>query len=406
MLALALSSTSQRQPLSPHFASRSAGASARLLALVGTHRVCPPEQTLARITPLLARMGITRLADVTQLDEIGIPVYQAVRPNGRTLSVAQGKGLTPTLAKVSAAMEAVETWHAENLILPTTRAPIGGMVGGLSYPLADLQLEHKHFLHPASEIGWVPATVLSDKRQTVVPRSYVELDLVATKVWMPPLFEATSNGLASGNTLDEATLHGLYEVIERDAEERVDLEAERDDRAVDLATVDDPGSSWLLARFRAAQVDVEVFDITGGTGIACFACHIWSSALPIQFEGYGCHLDRGVALSRALTEAAQSRLTVIAGSRDDVTGEIYSHCADFEAQALIGSYRRSASQPSRSYREIQSLASYDCERDLQEVVGRIEAYVGCSPMLVDLTQPQIGVPVVRVVAPRLRRGRG
>src|SRR4051812_26986037 len=70
--------------------------------LAGTHRVRPPEETLRCIEPHFRRLGITRLADLTWLDDIGIPVYQAVRPNSYTLSVAQGKGLTPLLAKVSA----------------------------------------------------------------------------------------------------------------------------------------------------------------------------------------------------------------------------------------------------------------------------------------------------------------
>src|SRR5690242_2091930 len=81
----------------------------------GTHRVCTPEETWRRIQPALAAAGVTRVADVTGLDHLGIPVFQAIRPASRNLSVSQGKGLSAAAARVSAAMEALELWHAERL---------------------------------------------------------------------------------------------------------------------------------------------------------------------------------------------------------------------------------------------------------------------------------------------------
>ena len=81
----------------------------------GTHRTIPPDETLARFRTLRARMGITRLGNVTGLDYIGIPVAISVRPNSRSVSVSQGKGLTLTHALASALMESIETFHAEDL---------------------------------------------------------------------------------------------------------------------------------------------------------------------------------------------------------------------------------------------------------------------------------------------------
>jgi YcaO-like protein with predicted kinase domain len=81
----------------------------------GTHRLIPPAETLARLKPLLPQMGITRLANVTGLDTIGIPVVMSVRPCSRSLSVSQGKGLDLDSAKASAAMESIEGYHAERV---------------------------------------------------------------------------------------------------------------------------------------------------------------------------------------------------------------------------------------------------------------------------------------------------
>ena len=57
-------------------------------------RAVPPADTVARVRPHLQRMGITRLADLTGLDRIGVPVFAAVRPNSRSVATSQGKGLT------------------------------------------------------------------------------------------------------------------------------------------------------------------------------------------------------------------------------------------------------------------------------------------------------------------------
>ena len=80
----------------------------------GTFRTSGPEETWRRVSPRLATFGITRVADIAGLDEIGLPVHVAYRPVGRTLAVSVGTGLTAAQSQVSAVMESIETWHAEN----------------------------------------------------------------------------------------------------------------------------------------------------------------------------------------------------------------------------------------------------------------------------------------------------
>ena len=95
-----------------------APATAQKVHFEGTHRTVEPARTLARLLSLLPSVGITRVGVITGLDVIGIPVVMVCRPNGRSLSVSQGKGVDLTAAKVSGIMEAVEAWHAENVLLP------------------------------------------------------------------------------------------------------------------------------------------------------------------------------------------------------------------------------------------------------------------------------------------------
>ncbi|MGT2531691.1 hypothetical protein ACU4GG_35025 [Streptomyces nojiriensis] len=95
-----------------------------VLRLPGTNRARTPEATWEMVSRAAAKVGVTRVADITRLDTIGIPTFQAVRPLSRTLAVSQGKGMTPELAKLSAVMESVETWHVEQPVTPVmTAAP-------------------------------------------------------------------------------------------------------------------------------------------------------------------------------------------------------------------------------------------------------------------------------------------
>ncbi|MEZ4302620.1 MAG: YcaO-like family protein, partial [Polyangiaceae bacterium] len=95
----------------------------------GTHRAVPPEETLARFERLMPALGITRIADVTGLDHLGIPVVMVTRPNARSLSVAQGKGLSLAAAKASGLMEAIESYHAEHIHLPLRLATYRELCG-------------------------------------------------------------------------------------------------------------------------------------------------------------------------------------------------------------------------------------------------------------------------------------
>lgn len=366
----------------------------------GTHRACPPEETLARVAPFLAQAGITRVADLTHLDELGIPVVQAVRPNSRTLSVSQGKGLTLQLAKVSAIMEAIELWHAEDPVPPVTQARVRELEPELGYDVRQLQHSERGFLHPGVRLDWVPARTLTTGRETYVPRALMLQDFTVRMQYAPPIFHGSSNGLASGNVKAEAALHGLLEVVERDALTLAMRDRWPRERLVDPATVTSPSNRQLLDRLTAAGVEFLIFDATGPTGLPCFRFSIWSQALPEIFAGAGCHLDKDVALSRAITEAAQTRLTLIAGARDDLVDQTWLWSRDLLSTPPVTLPRQESM--TRDFQQIQSMASENLQADLERVSRLVEQQTGFSPMLVDLTRPDMGIPVTFIVAPGLR----
>ncbi len=367
----------------------------------GTHRSRRPAETLDRVLPLAGKMGITRLANVTGLDNIGIPVYMACRPLSRSVAVSQGKGLTAAEAKVSAFMEAVETYHAETIAAPVKVASLHDLaaghpvidVAGLPFsPLGDFLSDHP--------ISWIEGNRLASGESRWVP-----LELVSTDFTLPQppgsfAFPANTNGLASGNTQEEAQLHALCELIERDALSlwRLGGDAARAASKLDAATVKSDAAAALLDRYRAAGLDVGIWDVTSDVGVPVFCCAVAEpSDTAVEAElGAGCHPDREIALLRALTEAAQSRTTRIAGSRDDYVPESYDSAAKLARNRTAQLWL--ADPPRRSFAAVPSLAGDSIAGDLAAVVTRL-AKVGVDDLVaVDLSRPEIGIPVARVVA--------
>ncbi|MFB9909600.1 YcaO-like family protein [Allokutzneria oryzae] len=364
-------------------------------------RLRSPRETLDWLGEKLRAVGITRLADLTWLDEIGIPVYQAIRPDAWLLSVSQGKGLTREAAKVGAAMEAIELWHAERVEPDVPTAEAGTVSPGLGYRLRDLDRTPRSCLNPGMRLAWNHARRLDGSGETLVPTACLRLDGRVRPEWTPPVFSGTTNGLASGNTFGEAVRHGLTEVIERDALARHQRSGRRPP-LLRLDTVDGPAAD-LLALFAEAEVEVLVEVLPGPCGVPCFGARIFSDAFPVHSRGYGCHLDARTALCRALTEAAQSRVTYIAGTRDDVGKPAYRQTSPFATLRDRESFSAGTAAPGDAldFGDVHSLPVRGTEQDVALLVERVTAATGVCPVAVDLTRADLGVPVARVVAPRL-----
>ena len=352
-------------------------------------------------------LGITRLADVTGLDDIGLPVVQAIRPNSRSLSVSQGKGANLAFASASALMESIETWHAEHVALPLQYAAWEELrLRARVIDVASMAHVRRSRFHPRLPMLWVEGEDLADGGPVWVPYEVVHLDMRRPVPSGSGCFALSSNGLAGGNDLVEATIHAVCELIERDATTLWALGGDevRAATRVDPATIDDEGCRRLVDLYDAAGQAVGIWDITGDVGVACFAVAMVDAVEDERqlgsFAGYGCHLDRGVALSRALTEAGQSRLTHIAASRDD-----HGH-ASWDAgrgtDVRERARRELVTTPcTRSFAAVPDLATDDLDADLARLRHRLARAGFAEVVRVDLTRPELGIPVARVVVPGL-----
>jgi ribosomal protein S12 methylthiotransferase accessory factor len=365
----------------------------------GTHRAAPLGETLARARRVARRVGVTRLADVTGLDTLGIPVVSAIRPDGRSLSTSQGKGATRDAAIASALMESIECWHAERVALPRVRGTWArlrarGAVDPRTLPRPRGRLD------PDARWAWVPAWDLARGRRALVPVDAVTLDC---RFETPPALDVSSNGLASGNHLLEAIAHGLCEVIERDAEAR--WRRARGRRRVDLATVDDPVARDLIDRCARAGAAAGVWDLTSDIGVPVYGCALVADpdqpawrALGVYW-GFGCHLDPSIALVRALTEAAQTRATYVAGSRDDFFPFDYARATDERLARAVWHDLHDRRGPWLDLRRVPRRATPTFEGDLEVLIGALDRAGARSVLVADLTREELGVPVVKVIVP-------
>src|SRR5437762_3489363 len=142
----------------------------------GTHRLVDLEETLRRIAPYREAMGITRVANITGLDRIGIPVVAVYRPNARSLSVNQGKGATIAAALASGLMEAIEAYHAEHILGPVPRASYAAMRrSARTADLGRLARPRRSTFRARRPIPWIEGRDLFDGGRVWVPYEMVHL---------------------------------------------------------------------------------------------------------------------------------------------------------------------------------------------------------------------------------------
>jgi YcaO-like protein with predicted kinase domain len=374
----------------------------------GTHRARGPAETLRDYRRFMKPMGITRLANVTGLDCVGLPVYIAVRPNSRLLAVSQGKGIDHDTAKVSALMESIETWHAENIRQPVRVESLRALRRSANVVDVDAlpRLRSRPLLDHVP-IPWIEGYDVIRDRRVWVPAEVVDLNSVRPADYVP-VFVPDSNGLASGNHLLEAVAHALCEVIERDATALwfTDVRDETGGKAtqLDASSVSDPYCRAMLERLARADLIAGLYDATSDVGVPVYNVVIFERPGAPRtlgyFWGFGCHLSPAVALSRALSEAVQCRLTEISGSRDDIDpGEYAKNRDEHELREMAG-WVCDAPAPLR-FDARPDLAAESFEADVRRLCdGLLRAGLG-SAVVVDLSREDVGIPVVKVVVPGL-----
>lgn len=403
----------------------------------GTSRIRPAQETLEKVIPISKKIGVTRLADITDMDVLRIPNYSAVVPGTEDyIWVYSGKGQTKEHAMASALMESIERYSS---------LPSGGPRKFVRSSYAELAKAQK-VLHPDRIVepvrfeyrddmlmDWLPGHDLVTCEQVMVPASIALFRYTPSPPAVNPFAYFHTNGLASGNVMEEAVCHALCEVVERDAMSLAELRASAIPFHI-LRTilhslnsagirvqpipaekfVDDPGVfpdvdisgtefepvNKLVEKFKRAGISLTVKDITSDTGIPTF------NASSVEWvthdygylaEGHGTHPDARIALLRAITEVSQTRAANIQGARDDLRKIKYGeqNTDDRRAWQFMQSTRKI------KFSQVKTFFNEDILDDINLILSRLKGAGLSQAVIVDLTNPDIGVPVVRAIVPGL-----
>jgi len=317
--------------------------------LEGTQRVFDPETTLANTTKLLPKIGVTRIANITDLDRVGIPVFSAIRPSAAAgaINIYSGKGISETNARISAIMESFERCLAEQpevsinlsgVKLNTQR--INGTYESLCESYPTLYPDALLLPQPVGEqtsLEWVMGHDLMNDVEVLVP---------ANAVFHPydpqngtKLFRSNTNGLASGNTIEEAVLHGLLEVIERD---ELSIAEYTRNPGTEIVLTESDGMNFKLKRkLEEAGILVKIWLLDSDIEIPTVVVALDDMVLKdpaLLVMGAGAHLSPEIAVSRAITEAAQSRVVQIHGAREDTDREQVVRTFGYDHMKRMNSY--------------------------------------------------------------------
>ena len=351
------------------------------------------------------RYGITRIGDVTGLDTIGVPVWFACRPNSRTLSVSQGKGVTDQQARTSAVMESVEACVAER-----PRPWVEQMAS------IDEMRGKGHSLVPFRQISrcvsdkicnkltraWAKGYRLSDNSAVYAPFELVGLDYRPDANWDRAAFSMTSQGLAAHKDHASALLHAMYELVEHDVTARVELFGVNS-RTVSTIDVDLEGSVQLqqiCEKLAVAGIVPQFFRLKGNIAPVCGA----SITRPFNGTiggkngsaiGFAARANEMDALVAALLEAIQSRLTAIAGARDDLTSE------DYDLTGATRTTKKTLGECPTEIRNFDIGVEGGTQTQIDTIFNRLKADEIEDVFVFSLTSPNDPVQVVRVLAPNL-----
>jgi ribosomal protein S12 methylthiotransferase accessory factor len=363
-------------------------------------RSLAPETTLLYARQLATTAGISEVTDITDLDVLGVPVYVSVRAQARGEAVTFGKGLRRVDAEVGAYMEALEFFFAEPGIgNVSTRWGAARDVAGHERAV-DAILDFVPLLQ--REVDLDGPLLLASVRDL---ESGNECAIPAELIYYPApdvgqsLFGSSTNGLASGNSVIEATIQALLELIERDI---WSFEFVRGASKLVEATSLPDCVREIVERAEQNGLQLKIRTIPNDYGMPFFAAFVFDLNNPSRKTfngGWACDLDRERALVRAVTEAAQSRVAFIHGARKAPTSP-----AAVDEVKLVRQHMRGVSDP-RQQVLLTDIPDHAVAGSLQQkldaVIERLRRVVQQPIYRAVFTPPDSPLQVVRVVVPLL-----
>lgn len=378
----------------------------------------PMADALAITERLRAVVGVTRVGTVGELGAQGVHISQAARPSGAWSSTyGSGKGETREGAMVGGVMEEVEKWAQEEFRPDPSELTLASYrsLGDRAVDPATLELPYDTCYDPDLSIHWYPVWDLLQEREVLIPLTMLVLRRLSDDIMFSQRGSRrmiSTNGLASGFTMEEALNHAICEVIERHATRLEDIHTTNPGgpsiygagRFLDPETYPEP-LARLVEHLEADGTRQLLFkDITCAIGVPTIFCMLFTPD-GVWSPGWGCHANPTVAARMALFEAAQSWVCTIAGAREDMS--VSARSLGRHERPMTHRYSpfvvfRDPDKPLVATERVGGLVTHDIREEIQWVIARLRAAGVEHVLALDLSLPEIEpVRVCRVVIPGL-----
>lgn len=404
----------------------------------GGWRTCTPEETIERlqhhvspITGIIAAVE-PRLASGSPLTPIYVTDHSFAQMDTERWFLREGfrkrsggKGCTSTQALASALCESIErycgVWQGDEPCLRATREALGPAA---LHPNDCMGFSERQYVererwnafgskvrhvpqpfHDRLVLDWTPLWSLVDRSLRYLPAAQCYYGYPPEGG--PRIAVADSNGCAAGNTLFEAALQGVLELVERDCVALWWYNRLRRP-GVALESFDAPYLLELREHYRILERELWAIDITSDLGIPAFAAVSRRVDQPREdvLLGFGAHVDARVALVRAMTEVNQSLPSVpshLEGPEARLRGDNHE-ALRWWSTATVASEPYLAPAPDLP---VSTLADHppppsgSLADQLHRCVERLHAQ-GLHPLVLDQSRPDVELSVARVVVPGLR----
>ncbi len=378
----------------------------------GTYRVKDPVDTYDSNEEKLRTAGITRITEITHLDRVKIPVFSSIRPTAQSggVSVYAGKGATVEQARASAMMEGFERYSAEKQDIDQEKISISAYneIKNESVLNPNDLLLPKSFENQNIEmqkLEWIEAEEIISESPILVPANAVFHPYIPNREIKPcamAMFKGNTNGLASGNVIEEAVLHGIFEVVERDAWSIFEL-TKRNKKQIDLDTIENETVNELVEKFTEQGIKIKLMDITADLKIPTIVASADDTVLKdaaLLTLGVGTHLNPEIAAIRALSEVAQSRATQIHGTREDTVRADFMRKAGYENMKRTNKDYFVEEDEKINLSDIENKITGSIKRDIEVSIEEVQKAGLDKVIYYDLTREEIGVNVARVIIPK------
>lgn len=336
---------------------------------------------------------------------------------------ACGKGLTDIQAKASALGEALERYSGGYAgDEPTIAASYADLGADAVHPNASMLFSDRQFerrtitnarhalfqtvadpLDEHAVIDWTPVWSLTQQRTRYVPTAL----LFYSYPLQGSMFAfADSNGCAAGTSLEDAALQGFYELVERDSVAVWWYNRLRRP-AFDLDSLAEPWVDDVRAEYAKLGRELWALDLTADLGVPAIVAlsRRVDKAGEDVILGFGAHHDARIAGLRAVSELNQF-LPHVAFLTDDESGYrlLDPTQRDWWLHTRVADHPYLLPDPDAPAATVARL-SLPTGDDLAEDLAGCRELVrgrGMDLLAIDMTRPDIGLPVVKMMVPGMR----